>query len=316
MTPIRREEIDVRLSANMPKPQDLFRIFGILLLSLTSIGLVSRTAKIMLGKRGSGTKPIDLVYDSDHGKNLSHVCPFVYDPDSNPFRIRHEKSPCFEKTLIQWYVPWTKTFVWTGFLNENRKRRRKREDERKKKADEEKKKLGLGSESLDGENPVDGGGSRRSDDDSDADDEKSSRVVYTISAALLVASATFACWEVLKEKAKKPASAERTKTRGDRKFSLADFTVDRHLRRESRQAEMQQVQRQPSFDRSSKVTQTLIHQGSLDRAISKIGSEGKVRDVSNEPFIVFFVSLFPFFSISSFYQGTTVSFGTENRLNP
>lgn len=229
----------------MPKPEDLFRIFGILLLSLTSIGLVSRTAQIMLKRRESAAKPIELVYDSDFRKNESRVCPFLYLPDSNPYQVCYEQSPCFEKTLIQWYVPWVRRFVWNEFKNDNRKRRRKREE----KVQSEEKKIPESESEFQGVNSTE----REESEQNVKGKEKSSRVVYTLSGALLVASATFACWEVFKEKAKRPnAVEEANKSRGDRKFSLADFTVDRHLRRESRQAEMQQVQRQASFDRSSK----------------------------------------------------------------
>lgn len=281
-----REEIDFISETIMPKPEDLFRIFGILLLSLTSIGLVSQTAKIMLRRRGSGEKPIDLVYDSDIQKNQTGVCPFSYlsDPDSDPHRIRHKQSPCFKKTLMQWYIPWVKHFIWHQFENDNRKRRRKKKE---KLEAQENQRLEKKSEYNNGNSIAQEIFQR----DAVKMNEKASRVVYTISAALLVASATFACWEVFKEKAKKTNPTEQAnKSRGGRKFSLADFTVDRHLRRESRQAEMQQVQRQPSFDRSSKVTQTLIHQGSLDRAISKIGSEGKVKEEVSltNPFLIFF----------------------------
>jgi len=244
----------------MPKPEDLLRIFGVILLSLASIGLVSRTAEKIFGRTGSKaqTRRIDPIYDPDAKRNESRVCPWV----DEPFRTRYEESPCFGKTQAHLYVPWIRHAVWEKFRKENLEKRKREAAEKESGFPSEE--TGGGEEGEEETGRIDGKGNK----------ETPSRVVYTIVGALLVASCTVACWEVLKDKTKRRNSRD-GKIRRDRTCSLADFTINRHLRRESRQAEMQHLQRQPSFDRSSKVTQTLIHQGSLDRAIVKFDTEGK-----------------------------------------
>lgn len=253
----------------MPKPEDLFRIFGVILLLLTSIGLVSRTAKEIFGKTGSKgrTRTLDPIYDLDLKRNESRVCPSVEGEDA--FRYRYEETPCADKTMIHWYVPWEKHRIWEKFRRENL-------EKRMKKAREE-------AEILRREDTVREEGENRFVEEAGTTEgagkgskENPSGVVYTLVGALLVASCTVACWEVFKDRMKRRDSTD-GKLRRDRSCSLADFTINRHLRRESREAEMKHLLRQASFDRSSKVTQTLIHQGSLDRAILKSNTEGKRR---------------------------------------
>lgn len=248
----------------MPKPEDIFKIFGIVLLSLASIGLVSRTAKAILGRGPARNKTFDPVYDPDSKTNDStRICPL----EAYAFVVRYENTSCFGKTLIQWYVPWERRRAWAEFEKRNKERRRRKvallQEQQEKK------------ENVSTENLSDDDGEKSG---SEKGKEKPSRVVYTILGALLIASSTVACWEVFKDKLKRRCSAEaEAKAKRDRRCSLADFTINRHLRRESRQAEMQQIQRQASFDRSSKVTQPLLRRGSLDRVVSEFGPQGKRR---------------------------------------
>lgn len=249
----------------MLRPDNLFQIFGIIILLLMSIGLISYTTKYIfgVGQTKRATKIPDEIYDREHKQNKTQICPFADDS----YRVKFEESPCFNKTMLHWYVPWTKHGVWIRFRKKIEERKRTEEMKRRQ-AEEEARKNTTTIEKKP-EEPA----APPENSTNQKVQEKPPKVVYTILAALLVLSSTFACLEVFRGKFRRKDAADVKAEQ--RRYSLADFTINRHLRRESQQANMQHIQRQASFDHPAKVTPNLVHQGSLDRAISKLNSEGK-----------------------------------------
>ena len=263
----------------MLKSNILIHVFGVLSILITLFGLINFTSKFIFGYDENLTTTnikatTNHVYDPDMNLNFSLICLF----SKQPHKIPYEKTTCHNKTLIHWYVPWIRYDVWKNFWKEIKMKN-------------ERENMGKKMESNDTENnetklnTVEEYTSMTSTPIPDMEklnnkEKGKSSVVVTILAGLLLISALGAFWEVFKDKIKKNDDKIRddnNKINDKDCGSLADFTLNRHIRRES-QVQGSHLQRQASFDipSSSKVTtKTLLHQSSLDRDYPNMISEGK-----------------------------------------
>lgn len=257
----------------MLKSANLIYICGIISILFLSTSLINYTSKAIFGfDKIRGTKATNYIYDPDYELNYTLAC-LTFE---NFHKIPYNDTPCANTTQLSLYIPWVRHWQWKAFETAKESQMHKREiktsnqdnkaavsepnhnltETRNDEIAQESQKLD--SEKVQTENPK----------------EKSSEIVYTILVGILIISTLLACWEVFREKLMKN-HGEGIKVQ-EKECSLAEFTMIRHLRRES-SIQGPHLERQDSFEIAAKVTQNLIHQSSLDRAFPKSISEGKRR---------------------------------------
>ncbi|KAK6617742.1 hypothetical protein RUM43_013970 [Polyplax serrata] len=244
----------------MLKLENITYLIGILSVTLFAIVTINYTSKLIFRNdqvKGS-KKPINQIYDVSRGLNATQICLLSTDI----YKTGYEDSECQNKTLIHWYIPWMSNELWNAFKRRTKEIKREKEMQRllvdnNTETENAKGKVLQGDSKSHGEKVK----------------KRPSEVIYTILVGLLVLSALGACWEVFKNKIKGRNADSGGSKAQDRDCSLADFTINRHLRRESKQHGNLHLMRQASFDVPAKVTQNLIHQSSLDRTSPKMVSQ-------------------------------------------
>lgn len=242
----------------MLRPDNLFLIFGIILVLLISVNVISFTSKFIFGF--GMMKEVDVsrqIYDPDQRVNMSFVCPF----SANSHQIQFNRTECFNRTMHHWYIPWMRFIVWRDFRESNERKYKKRllEFEMAKARERERK------NETNAENHIEKPVVTFETPANQKSKEEPSKVVCTILAALLIISSIVAFCEVFRDKCL--TKAKTSPTTSKQRFSFGDVSLN------DRSPE---VLRQEPFQSTSKVTETLVHQTSLDRAFSRLSSEGKM----------------------------------------
>lgn len=264
----KRQKMNAQDDDRSIKAPSLLHSFAVIVLLLCSISVFNFTVRSLLG---SGLtierKPVNLIFDPDVERNWTDVCPYL---TKETVHIRWKNTPCFNRTLSYRYIPWLRAWVWQNlnFIQE----------ERKKKQLEAEKESEIPEPTAE---PINEENCTKPELLEIVQKESPSNVVYTILTAMTLMLAIIAGLELFREKfSKKPVDD----SKGDRRCSLAEFTIKRHLRKESQE----NFQRQAAFDEPKKVKE-FLHQGSLDRAI--LNPSGKKA-------VAFFLSSFSLMSPS------------------
>lgn len=251
------------------KAPSLLHSFAVIVLLLCSISVFNFTVRSLLGSGLSvERRPANFLYDPDANRNWTNVCPYL---TQETVHVRWKSTPCFNRTLSYRYIPWLRDWTWKNldFILEERK---------KKKLEAQKQSQAILIE------PTAEPSNEENSTQPEIEiipKESPSNVVYTILTAMTLMLAIIAGLELFREKfSKKPVDD----AKGDRRCSLAEFTIKRHLRKESQE----NFQRQAAFDEPKKVKE-FLHQGSLDRAIAILSPSGKKAVI----FVAFFLYSFP-----------------------
>ncbi|EEB20378.1 hypothetical protein Phum_PHUM614300 [Pediculus humanus corporis] len=260
----------------MLKSNILIHVFGVLSILITLFGLINFTSKFIFGYDENITTTnikatTSHVYDPDMNLNFSLICLF----SKQPHKIPYEKTTCHNKTLIHWYVPWIRYDVWKNFWKEIKMK-----------------------------NEMENMGKKMESNDTENNETK----LNTVEEYTSMTSTPIPNMEKLtnKEKGKSSVVVTILVDCG----SLADFTLNRHIRRES-QVQGSHLQRQASFDipSSSKVTtKTLLHQSSLDRDYPNMISEVKSEEVRRNSV--------PSYLINESLNAGKINFNSSSQFSP
>lgn len=236
----------------------IFHFFGLITILLATIALLSYTTKIIIGETKIPIKIVNVFYAET---NFTEICPFDF-KNYSQYKLDIVETPCYNKTLYYQYIPWIEQAIWLMHDIEMEKQKIVEivEVPEENVEEEENSTVTVVPTEEPLLVPYENFTNKK-------EKEMPSKVVYTILGALLILSSTFACFEVLKDKLQRTEEGDKNNAQDSRKCSLAEFTINRHLRKESQAT----LQKQTVGDKKSG---NLNKQVSLDRACFNLNSTG------------------------------------------
>jgi len=231
---------------------------GIIVL-LTIIILFTFTIRGLFGP-AKDERQINMEFLTHDMKNATNFCPYLR--PYKVYQLKWNQTPCENRTLYYRFIPWIADHLWVRFDQDII-------EKLKRKYEQSKPTIEVIVEEPDATHIEQNLTEKLSDTETvektvkeNKQPEQPTSLVYTILTAITTLLAVLACIEFFKEKInKKPGDDARN---DNRRCSLAEFTIKRHQRKESKQ---ENANYQALFDEPKKVKE-LLHQGSLDRAIS------------------------------------------------